>query len=100
MQNGLTSCVIGKCFVYSAIPIRAEALVKRLDSFSGFLDVEALANGQVTNTSSLARDAAVARPTVQGYFEILVDTLIAAPLPAWRPRAKVKRDSASKVLFL
>ncbi len=84
---------------YLAQEIRAEALVKRLDSFSRFLDVAALANGQVTNTSSLARDAAVARPTVQGYFEILVDTLIASPLPAWRPRAKVKEIQHPKFYF-
>ena len=32
----------------------------------------------------------MARPTVQGYFEVLTDTLIGAWLPAWRPRAKVK----------
>jgi len=52
--------------------------------------VAALANAQVTNVASLARDAAVARPTVQGYFEVLTDTLLGAWLPAWRPRAKVK----------
>jgi predicted AAA+ superfamily ATPase len=62
----------------------------RLESFTRFLEVTALANAQVTNVAALARDAAVARPTVQGYFEVLVDTLLGAWLPAWRPRAKVK----------
>jgi predicted AAA+ superfamily ATPase len=63
--------------------------VRRLDSFSRFLEVAALANAQVTNVSAIARDAAVARPTVQGYFDVLVDTLIGTWLPAWRPRAYV-----------
>jgi len=75
---------------YLTQEIRAEALVRSLDSFSRFLEVAALANAQVTSVASLARDAAVARPTVQGYFEVLVDTLIGAWLPAWRPRAKIK----------
>ncbi len=75
---------------YLTQEIRAEALVRSLDSFTRFLEVAALANAQVTSVASLARDAAVARPTVQGYFEVLVDTLIGAWLPAWRPRAKVK----------
>jgi uncharacterized protein len=75
---------------YLTQEIRAEALVRSLDSFTRFLEVAALANGQVTNVSSLARDAAVARPTVQGYFDVLTDTLIGTWLPAWRPRAKVK----------
>lgn len=75
---------------YLTQEIRAEALVRSLDSFTRFLEVAALANAQVTSVAALARDAAVARPTVQGYFEVLVDTLIGAWLPAWRPRAKIK----------
>jgi predicted AAA+ superfamily ATPase len=75
---------------YLTQEIRAEALVRSLDAFVRFLEVAALANAQVTNVASLARDSAVARPTVQGYFEVLTDTLIGAWLPAWRPRAKVK----------
>ena len=41
-------------------------------------------------------DSAVARPTVQGYFEVLTDTLLGAWLPAWRPRAKVKEVAHPK----
>ena len=84
---------------YLAQEIRAEALVKRLDAFTRFLDVAALANGQVTNLAGIARDAAVARPTVQGYFEILTDTLIGTLLPAWRARAKVKEVAHPKFFF-
>jgi predicted AAA+ superfamily ATPase len=81
---------------YLAQEIRAEALVRSLDSFVRFLEVAALANAQVTSVASLARDAAVARPTVQGYFDVLTDTLIGAWLPAWRPRAKVKETAHPK----
>lgn len=79
--------------------IRHEALVKRLESFARFLEVAAIANAQVTNVAAIARDAAVARPTVQGYFDILVDTLIGTWLPAWRPRAKVKELGHPKFYF-
>jgi predicted AAA+ superfamily ATPase len=81
---------------YLTQEIRAEALVRSLESFTRFLEVAALANGQVTNVASLARDSGVARPTVQGYFDVLVDTLIGAWLPAWRPRAKVKEAAHPK----
>lgn len=81
---------------YLAQEIRAEALVRSLESFTRFLEMAALANAQVTSVASLARDAAVARPTVQGYFEVLADTLIGAWLPAWRPRAKVKEVAHPK----
>lgn len=76
--------------------IQQEALVRNLDSFSRFLEVAALMNGQVANVAGLARDAAVARPTVQGYFATLVDTLIGFWLPAWRKRAKVKEIASPK----
>jgi predicted AAA+ superfamily ATPase len=76
--------------------IQQEALVRRLDSFARFLQVAALMNGQVANVAGLARDAAVARPTVQGYFEALTDTLIGIWLPAWRRRAKVKEVGSPK----
>lgn len=84
---------------YLTQEIRQEGLVRRLDSFSRFLEVAALANAQVTNVSSIARDAAVARPTVQGYFDVLVDTLIGTWLPAWRPRAKIKELAHPKFYF-
>jgi len=84
---------------YLTQEIRHEALVKRLDSFTRFLEVAALMNAQVTNVAGIARDAAVARPTVQGYFEILIDTLVGTWLPAWRPRAKVKELGHPKFYF-
>ncbi len=84
---------------YVAQEIRQEAVVKNLDSFSRFLEVAATVNAQVVNVSGVSRDAAVARPTVQGYFEVLVDTLIGSWLPAWRPRAKVKEIAHAKFYF-
>jgi len=76
--------------------IQQEALVRNLDSFARFLEIAALMNGQIANVAGLARDAAVARPTVQGYFGTLVDTLIGVWLPAWRKRAKVKEIANPK----
>ncbi len=76
--------------------IQQEALVRRLDSFARFLQIAALMNGQVANVSSVARDAAVARPTVQGYLATLIDTLVGVWLPAWQRRAKVKEVASPK----
>lgn len=81
---------------YLAEEIRAEALVRNLGNFSRFLTVAALAAGQTTNVSNIARDAAVSRDSARGYFEVLVDTLIGTWLPAYRPRAKVKEVGLPK----
>jgi predicted AAA+ superfamily ATPase len=61
---------------YLSEEIKAEALVRNLGSFSRFLEVASLAAGQNTNISGIARDAAVSRDSVRGYFDVLVDTLI------------------------
>jgi predicted AAA+ superfamily ATPase len=79
--------------------IQQEALVKDLGSFSRFLEVAAIMNGQVVNTAGLARDAGVARPTVQRFFSVLVDTLIGTWVSAWNPRAKVKEVAKPKFYF-
>jgi len=79
--------------------IKAEAATKNLDSFTRFLEVAAILNGQVINYSRTASDAGVARTTVERYFQILVDTLVAFRLPAWNPRAKVKEISKPKFYF-
>ncbi|MBI3295165.1 MAG: ATP-binding protein [Deltaproteobacteria bacterium] len=79
--------------------IQQEALAKHLDSFVRFLKVAALMNGQLVNVSATARDSGVARTSVQGYFDILVDTLVGTWLPAWQPRAKVKETQHPKFYF-
>ncbi len=76
--------------------VQQEALVKDVGSFARFLEVAALCNGQVVNVSGVSRDAGVARPTVARYFEVLIDTLIATWLPAWRPRARIKETHHPK----
>jgi predicted AAA+ superfamily ATPase len=79
--------------------IQQEALVKDLGSFHRFLRVAALMHGQVVNQAAISRDAAVARTTVQRFFETLVDTLIGYLLPAWQPRAKVREQAKPKFYF-
>ena len=79
--------------------IQQEALVKELGSFHRFLSVAALMHGQVVNVAAISRDAAVARTTVQRFFEVLIDTLVGVFLPAWQPRAKVREKGKPKFYF-
>jgi uncharacterized protein len=87
------------CETYLQEEIQAEALVRNLGSFARFLEVAARLNGQTVNTSGVARDAAVARPTVQDFFSILVDTLIGTWLPAWKLKKAVKQVAHPKFYF-
>lgn len=87
------------CDTYLHEEIQAEALVRNIGSFGRFLEVAARLNGQTINVSGVARDAAVARPTVQDFFEILVDTLIGSWLPAWKLKRGVKQVAHPKFYF-
>jgi len=73
-----------------------EALTRNVGAFSRFLEIAARQNGQVTNISNIARDAAVARTTVQSYFDILIDTLIGYWVPAWKLKRPTKQISHPK----
>ncbi len=79
--------------------VQQDAAVKNLSAFGRFLTVAGLANAQIVNVSALARDAGVARPTVQGYFDVLIDTLIGAWLPAWERRPRVRQVQHPKFYF-
>ncbi len=81
---------------YLSEEIKAEALTRNVGAFSRFLEVAARQNGQVTNVSNIAREAAVGRTTVQNYFDILVDTLVGFWLPAWKLKKANKQTSHPK----
>ncbi len=76
--------------------IRAEALTRNFAGFARFLEVAARHNGQATNVSAIARDAGVARSSVQNHFDLLIDTLIGYWLPPWKLKAANKQVRHSK----
>jgi uncharacterized protein len=79
--------------------IQAEALTRNIGAFARFLEIAALYNAQITSTSNIARDAMVARQTVQGFFDVLVDTLLGSWLHAWKLKRGAKLVAAPKFYF-
>lgn len=80
--------------------IQAEAVVRNLGGFARFLPIAALFHAQTINVASLARDAEVARTTVSGYIEILVDTLLAHLLPAFEGQMRVRERKHPKLYWV
>lgn len=79
--------------------VAAEGLTRNVPAFSRFLEVAALCNGRQVNYTNISNDAQVARTTVQEYFEILKDTLLAFELPAWQKSVKRKPVQVHKFYF-
>src|SRR3990167_6520486 len=75
---------------YLTDEIRNEGLVRNLASFSRFLEIAGICNGEMLNMSNIARDCGVSRNTVESYFQILVDTWLGYYIYTYHK--KIKRD--------
>lgn len=80
--------------------IQIEATVRHLPGFLRFLPIATLFHGQTLNTSSLSRDAGVARTTVEGFLSVLEDTLIAFRLEPYEAKLRVKERKHPKLYFI
>lgn len=79
--------------------VLAEALTRSLPTFQRFLEAAAFSNGQIVNFTAISRELGIAANTVRGYFEVLVDTLIATWVPAWTQRAKRRVIESPRFYF-
>lgn len=79
--------------------VAAEGLVRNLPVYSEFLNMAALADTELVNFSTIARDCGVSSHTIKGYFQILEDTLLGRWLPAYTRRPKRRVIAAPKFYF-
>lgn len=86
--------------LYLREEVRGEALVRNLPGFARFLPVAGLFHGQLVNVSGIARDAGVARTTVEGYLGVLEDTLLVRRLPAYEARLRVRERKHPKLYWV
>jgi predicted AAA+ superfamily ATPase len=79
--------------------VAAEGLVRNLPVYSEFLNMAALADAELVNFSTIARDCGVSSHTIKGYFQILEDTLLGRWLPGYTRRPKRRVIAAPKFYF-
>ncbi len=85
--------------LYLKEEIQAEAIVRNLPGFARFLPVAAIFHSQIINLEAVSRDCGVARMTVEGYLQILEDTLIAFRLPAYDKKIRVRQRMHPKLYW-
>ncbi len=76
-----------------------EHLIRSLDPFRAFIEIAAQSNGELINYSRIARDVGVDTKTVQSYFQILEDTLVAFTIEPYH-RSVRKRQSQAPRFYL
>jgi predicted AAA+ superfamily ATPase len=79
--------------------IKAEALTRNLNTFSRFMEVAALSNGEVVNYNNIASECGVSAPTVKEYFSILEETLIGFTVPAFIRNVKRRVIQSPKFYY-
>ena len=79
--------------------VMTEALTRNLDAFSRFLTAASSSQGSVLSVTTVARDCGVSRKTVEGYFDLLEDLLLAFRLPVFQRRAKRDLTTHPKFYF-
>lgn len=79
--------------------IKAEALTRNLNTFSRFMEVAALSNGEIINYNNIASECGVSAPTVKEYFSILEETLIGYTIPAFIRNVKRRVIQSPKFYY-
>ena len=83
-------------FAYLKEEVLEEALVRKIDAFSRFLELAAQYHGEPLHASKVAKAARVAPNTALEYFHILEDTMVGYRLPGWSASVRKQLRSAPK----
>lgn len=80
--------------------IRAEAVVRKIGLFANFLELAASESGNIINIQKVSQTLGVTRATIQNYFEILEDCLIAEKIePFTKSATRDRLSKSNKYLF-
>lgn len=79
--------------------VQQEALVRHIPTFHKFLEIASFSQGSLINYSAIARELGINRKTVESYFDILEDLLIAYRVSPFTKRAKRGLVRHSKFYF-
>ncbi len=85
--------------IYLKEEIKAESLVRNLQTFNRFMEIAALTDGEIVNYSNIASDCGVDAKTVREYFDILQETLVGYLIPAYTKVVKRKLRQAPKFYY-
>jgi len=96
LPEKLISAYIGS---YLHDEIMAEAKLRKMASFSSFLEVAAFSNGETVNFTNIASDCGVSSPTVREYFQILEETMIGRFLPSFQKKLKRRVTQAPRFYY-
>lgn len=85
--------------LYLKEEVQAEGLVRQISDFARFLEIASFSYASLWTTADISREASVKRATVDNYFQILEDLMLAFSLPVFSRRAKRRLVAHPKFYF-
>ncbi|MCA8975942.1 MAG: ATP-binding protein [Planctomycetes bacterium] len=82
--------------LYLREEVKAEGMVRNLDSFGRFLEAMSFSQAATLNLANVARECQVSRTTVDSYLEVLEDLLLGYRVSTFQRRARRQTTSAPK----
>jgi predicted AAA+ superfamily ATPase len=80
--------------------IRAEAVVRNIGHFARFLELACIESGNVTNYTKISQDIGVASSTINNYYNILEDCLVAHRIePIYQSKTRKTLTKSPKYLL-
>lgn len=78
----------------------AEHLIKNLDPFRNFMEIDSQVNGEIINYTKIAQLVGTTTKTIQTYFDILNETYIGINLNAYHSSARKRIIQSPKFYFI
>ncbi|OFZ51807.1 MAG: hypothetical protein A2381_00700 [Bdellovibrionales bacterium RIFOXYB1_FULL_37_110] len=85
--------------LYLAEEIKQEALIRKFEQFVRFLDTMSLSNGEELHLANIANDSGISPRTLEGYIQVLEDTLVGFQVYPFFKTKKRKAITKSKFYF-
>ncbi len=79
--------------------VMQEGLTRNAGAFARFLQTASFSQGSILNITEIAREVSIERKTVEDYFQIVEDLLLATRIPVFTKRAKRKTIVHPKFYF-
>lgn len=76
-----------------------EGITRNLGAFARFLEAASFSQAQLLNISEVARECQIKRKTVESYFAILDDLLLATRIPIFEKRTRRRLTNHPKFFF-
>ncbi|MGL4630389.1 MAG: ATP-binding protein, partial [Leadbetterella sp.] len=92
----LLSAYVGS---YLEDEIRAESGIRNIQTFYRFLEKAAFSNGEILNFANIATECGISGPSVKGYFQVLIDSLLGRYVESFQKKPKRRIVNSPKFYF-